>query len=416
MNGARISSNMAKWNIQSSLMEKGVQKNSAQEKLNSNTRIENLRDDPVGAAMAMKYGSKSSRIEQFGKNIGNFKAINSEAESELYNILNVLHTTRELAVRGANTPTAAGAMQELALEADGLLQQILRFANHVNQDGNAIFAGNVARDQAFVAMEANVPGASSHMVVGIQYVGDNAENKLEVSDRQYMDYSFDGSKIFWAENHQVASERDARAFRLDTDSSILINGKEIQLKAGDSIYSINEKINNSGLAVEASIDSMTGGIVVSSRTPQKLWLEDVQGGSVLSDLGIVDSRRRPPYNISESSQQTDTSVFDSVMFLRDQFLQGDIEAIGSRGIDLLDKSIDAITSALTTIGTNDKISDIALQKLDKDNLLAQQNISQQIGLDFAKGITDLQNISDAYQTTLKTAGKVLQPTLLDYLR
>ena len=43
---------------------------------------------------------------------------------------------------------------------------------------------------------------------------------------------------------QLISERDATSYTVQKDSFIMIDGKEINLKQGDNVYSIISKINN----------------------------------------------------------------------------------------------------------------------------------------------------------------------------
>lgn len=85
-------------------------------------------------------------------------------------------------------------------------------------------------------------------------------------------------------------------------------------------------------------------------------------------------------------------------------------------LNQLDTRIDAVLSTATTVGarTNQVESAISLTSYKSETL--RTDISSVEDIDLAQTIMDLKLQEVAYQSSLNTSARVLQPTLLDFLR
>ena len=219
-----------------------------------------------------------------------------------------------------------------------------------------------------------------------------------------------------AEPQMLISRRDASDFRAASDSVISVDGMAIRINAGDSVYAVAAKINDSGAAVKASIDPESHGINLQTTDARQLWLEDVSG-SVLSDLGIVkDASQRPPYNTGDSVRVTGGSLFDSVIALRDAMYRGDSEAIGGRVLGSLDSGINNLTTRLAENGALYERAQANIERNAVSALNANKLVSREGDLDFTKAVTDMKMMEYVQQATLSTAGRLYSSTLLDYIK
>jgi flagellar hook-associated protein 3 FlgL len=102
----------------------------------------------------------------------------------------------------------------------------------------------------------------------------------------------------------------------------------VQLREGDNVYQVMAKINDAGAGAKASLDPVSGSLMLETTSPRQLWLTD-ESGSVFQDLGILrDADSPPPQNISNDARIFGGSAFDAIIRLRDDLLQGDTIDIG----------------------------------------------------------------------------------------
>ena len=84
--------------------------NELHEKMASQERIKELRDDPLGAGRATRFDTSVRRMQRFDKNIGIVRGELAETEGYLRESVDVLHRINELAVQGANGPQGTGCV------------------------------------------------------------------------------------------------------------------------------------------------------------------------------------------------------------------------------------------------------------------------------------------------------------------
>jgi flagellar hook-associated protein 3 FlgL len=96
--------------------------------------------------------------------------------------------------------------------------------------------------------------------------------------------------------------------------------------------------------------------------------------------------------------------------------QGKHEEIGGRGLRGLDNALESMTSTLGAIGAQGTRLDITSARLatEKNNITSLN--SQTIDLDMTKAIMDYKMLELTHKAALSVAGRILQPTLLDFLR
>lgn len=412
----RISSNMANSDVQRNLRQQETKINKLNRQMGTQQRISNLRDDPIAAGHLVRYQSYLSRVNQFEKNAETLKDQYNISQSYMQQSVDIMQRVRELAVTGANGIYTNEDLQNMAVEVDELLKELVQNANAVGSDGNAIFAGTSLNRAAFEVETGPVPGASNSLITNVRYNGSIDTNKIEVDENAYMTVGSAGTDVFWAENQMLISSKDATTYTVQADSTIKIDGKEIGLKQGDNVYSIIAKINNSGIAVKASLDPITNGLNLTTTSAHQLWLENGTS-TALSDLGLIkDDAQRPPYNIANTAQVSGGSLFDTVIALRDAMIAGDTESIGGKVLGGLDSAIDTLTTNLAEVGSRYEraLQNIARASTNQLNVTAQ--ISREGDLDITSAITDLKMLDYVKQATLSTAAKMYSTTLLNYIK
>jgi len=408
---------MPNTDMQFYMREREYRMNSVQNKMAGQTRILNLRDDPTAAAHAVRYQSTIHRLEQFSKNVeyaqGNLKI----TEDKVREAVEILQRVRELAVQGANGVYAKEDLRALGIEVNQLLNQLVEIANARNGDGTTLFSGDKTGSLPFRAVLGNVGGMGENVITQVEYIGTITENRAEVSDGIYMRLNYPGNRVFWAENQQIYSAVDATEYVLGEDARIFIDGVGIDLKAGDSIHAIIAKINDSEAPVKARLDPVRGSLVIESTTPHQIWLQDTPNGRVLQELGLLrDGASPPPANLDPTVRTFGGSVFDMVIRLRDELFKGNSIDVGGRALRGIDNALNSLLATLGDIGAQGKRLEYTYARLQTEIPDMKEMYSQTKDLDMTAAIIDLKLMENTHQAALSTAARILQPTLLDFLR
>ena len=211
-------------------------------------------------------------------------------------------------------------------------------------------------------------------------------------------------------------QRDLSSWQAQEDSVIYLDGVDIRINRGDNIYAVAAKINDSGVAVKASIDPLSRGLNLRTTDAHQMWLAD-KSGSVLEQIGMIkDKSQLPPYNIGTSVNISGGSLFDTVIALRDALLSGNQEAIGSRVLGTIDEGMNNLTTRLAKSGSDYERAQNNIQRQSLNNLNVTNLVSREGDIDMTEAITDLKMLDYVHQATLSTAGRLYSSTLLDYVR
>jgi flagellar hook-associated protein 3 FlgL len=412
----RISSNLQHTDMQYALRRQESRLNGVNNQMASQRRIQDLRDDPLAAGHAVRYQSYLARLDRFERNAKTLTDQFKVAEGFMNQSLQVMQRVRELAVQGANGTLTPGDLKNIAPEIDELLKELVLNANATGPDGVRVFAGTKSFTEPFETVLGDVDGAGNPMIRQVRYNGSVDPKNVEIDELSYARADTSGSRTFWAERQSLFSEVDATAYQVREDTAIEVDGISVPLAAGDNVYAIIAKINDSGAAVKASLDPVTNGLNLETTDARQLWLKDASGGDVLSSLGLVKAGQRPPYNLADSVRVSGGSIFDAVIAFRDALLSGDQEAVGGKVLGALDGSIDSLATRLAEIGSRYERTQATVARLETQTLNATGAESREADLDFTKAMTDLKMYEYTQQAALSTAAKLYSSTLLNYLR
>jgi flagellar hook-associated protein 3 FlgL len=412
----RVSTNMTNDDMQYYLQLRNSEMNILQNQMAEGTKIKNLRDDPVSAAHSVKYLSKIDRLNRFSSNIDDIMSENRIAESYMVSANNIIHRVRELAIQGANDTYTDFEKNIMGEEVNQLLNELVSIANSKTSDGTSMFAGDKTHSNAYRVLSSRVPGSLNRVITDVQYAGSINPIKAEISESSYIDAGFSGNRVFWAEQQQIISNRDAQNYVATADSKFRIDNDYISIKAGDNIHTVIARINSSNASVKAALDPVQNSIVLESTTAHQIWLEDSGDGRILKDLGLISEIGNPPNNISRDAEIGGGSLFDMVIDLRDQLYSGNTINIGGSSLKGLTLGQDNIISSIASLGSHEERLQTVKERLNSEipETIAQN--SREVDLDMTKAITDLKMLEYTQKAAMQVAGRILQPTLLDFLR
>ncbi len=112
----------------------------------------------------------------------------------------------------------------------------------------------------------------------------------------------------------------------------------------------------------------------------------------------------------------DMEVFGAVFDVYGALMDNDQKSLGSTALEKMDRAIDHILERLSDVGARVNRVEAVETTLSNQNLYLQEVRSQTEDIDLAKIITEFTMQENAYRAALATTQKVLQPSLVDYMR
>ncbi|MEK7774596.1 MAG: flagellar hook-associated protein FlgL [Candidatus Zixiibacteriota bacterium] len=168
-----------------------------------------------------------------------------------------------------------------------------------------------------------------------------------------------------------------------------------------TVQDVLDAINNSGLDITASVNANGRGIQISNDDQTKsLIVEDLSaGGRVTRDLGIFGA----------------SDAMGSLNLLITSLRNNDQDATG-RLLRNLDDGIQHFLNVRATVGAKSiRLESTAARLIDLD-LGFKRLLSEVEDADLAKLSTDLATYENNYRASLIASAKLIQPTLMDFLR
>ncbi|MDR0730880.1 MAG: flagellar hook-associated protein 3 [Treponema sp.] len=418
----RVSTDMPNNDMQFYLRRQEEGLSDIQNKMAGQKKMLIPRDDPLAASHAVRYESYLARLERFEKNTLYAKEHYNEVDAYLRQTNDIMQRIRELSVQGANGTYTKDDLKFMAVEINELLKELVSIANSTGSDGKQLFAGDKAFTEPFRVVEGAVQGGDSSseqvpMVTAVEYRGAGSARRAEITDRAYSELDIGGGEAFWAEKMQVFSGIDATAYRAESAGAFYLDGQEITVSPGDTVYAIAAKINDSAAPVKAYIDPENRGLVLEGTNAHLIRAEDRRDSRVLQDLGIVTFNSDPAApNWHPGARVSGGSLFDMVIRLRDALLRGDQDFIGSQGIGGMDLAMANVQSRLALNGSRQERVESTWERLNTEIPNVTGALGRENSLDFADAAVELGMMQFAHRAALQTASKILPATLLDFLR
>ena len=411
----RISTNMPQQDFSYSMKVRNDRLNSVKTGISSQSRINDLRNDPIAAAHSTRLQSTIRHIDRYDRNISHTQAKYAIAEGFMSSGIDIMQRLKELNVQASQGTYNKDDLKIMAGEVDELLGELITIANGRDSDGSTIFSGEKSNIEPFEILTGHVEGKSGTSITEVGYVGSQSKNLVEISEGSYVKENFPGNEVFWAENQTIYSSVDASTYIVTEDSEISINGIGIQLTEGDNVHTIIDKINKSDVAVKASLDPVYNSLVINTTSPHQLMIED--NGDSLETLGILSPNNlTPPNNYNNSARVSGGSLFDAVISLRDNMLKGDVDAIGSQNLGQMELAYNSLIASQAELGSlgerlNLRSDSLALNKENFSNF-----DSELTDIDMTEAIVEMNMLDYAQKASYQLAGKMFQTSLMDYIR
>ncbi|MEW6710002.1 MAG: flagellin, partial [Candidatus Riflebacteria bacterium] len=110
------------------------------------------------------------------------------------------------------------------------------------------------------------------------------------------------------------------------------------------------------------------------------------------------------------------SVFTTLMDLRDNLLRNDAKAISEENLKMIDEDLNRILKLHAEVGTKSNRVTATKEKQENISLNLKKMLSSVEDIDMAEAIVRMTELETAYQAALQTGARVMQTTLMEFLR
>ena len=158
-------------------------------------------------------------------------------------------------------------------------------------------------------------------------------------------------------------------------------------------------------------------ISLHTSSPHQIWLEDMEGGTALRDIGLISSdKSEPPNNFAETARVTGSSVFDVLIKFRDDLIAGDQLEISGRDLGNLDSAMENVLRFRAEVGARQNRLEQHDKRVAWDKTYMQELLTKSEGIDVPETIMNLKWLESVHQYALNVGSRIIKPTLVDFIR
>lgn len=360
----RIADKMQYNQVQKNVSKNRTEMSDLQNQAATQRRINKPSDDPLATTRVLASRTEEKTNTQFVKNINQAKSFLEFTDQALSELTELLVRAKELAISQSNDASSGAESRKMtAKEIEQIYNQSVQIANR-KMGERYIFSGFKTQTQPF-----NLSG---------EYSGDDGDLKVQTQKDQFLAVNLPGSKVFM--------------------------GKGLE----------SEGIIRPGQLTPQSIKDLNN--VLNQEEDSYRKVEEDQESKILlrGPASVVDGNDRMG-NVDPSTKEMGVNVFNVIKGLEISLKTNDKVGIQS-AMDLIDQSISQVVLGRSDVGS--RVTAIngsmdSLQKAIVDNKIVASQLEDS---DVFKLVSDINKADTALKATLDTSGKMIQPSLLDFLK
>ncbi|AEG15364.1 flagellar hook-associated protein 3 [Desulfofundulus kuznetsovii DSM 6115] len=386
-----------------------------QEQMSTGRKVLRLSDDPPALSQLLNVRTAVERNQQYMRNITDGLSYLDGADTALGTAGELLQKAIEYAIQGANGTLEPDDMAAIGEQIDKMIDELVDIAN-TTVGGKYIFAGTKNdrppfwRDGDKIYYRGNLERVSREIL-------DQANYTIDVPSVTYaavdLGRPLDGGTGIGKDETQA-----------NTGGKLIINGVDVPFSAGESYADIADRITKTVPGVWAAfVDNGSGNqnaFIIKSASGTLSVKENSDG-----TLGVSTTFASHPetedvvpgvfgfYN--ENSHEVVGGVFDVLINLAQSLKDGDVAGV-QRSIGELNDQLDHILRYRVQVGARTNHFESVRSQLQDQEVRLTQVLSNLEDADVARVAVDLSRQQLAYQAALAAGARILETSLLDYLR
>ncbi|WP_052343717.1 flagellar hook-associated protein FlgL [Bacillus massiliigorillae] len=328
-------------------------------------------DNPVAAMRAMGYRTDLNRIQQYQQNVGEVKNWVDTTGDSLDQSVKALQKIRELTVQVSNGTLEESQRSYIATEIEQLKQQIMNISD--SQIGGKYIFGGTQTDKK--------PSDNYYATTGTI--------EIEVFEGIRLPANTSGANLFPG----VVGASSSTSVSPSTEGANIVTGtyngtedKKISLKYENSKWQISEDGTNwTDMTGPKTIDGVTINVPTTTENSSYEINLNPERKGVISEL--IDT-------INGNGSKEEINSF----------------------LEKIDTQIDNFLKEQANIGARQNRVDLMEDRLGNQEVFATRILSDNEDADMERVIIDLTTQEAIHRAAMSSGARIIQPTLMDFLR
>lgn len=358
-----------------------------QDQLATGKKISRASQDPVVAMNGMRYRTQVTEVEQFQRNLGEVYNWMDTADATLDKVTQTMHRIRELTVQASNDTYESTQRANVSKEISQLREHLVALGN-TRSNNKYIFNGTNTTNAPIDTAKMNVGMGDPQFLAQLAAADGNDFFPYEVTygGELYTMQQVDGEARF------VSSTGKTIAIAADGSSithTAVVKNKEgvaetvtTQLKQNEVVISLFDAVSTNGQNVE--IELLKGVNIAVNINPANVFSNDFFGELV---------------RLEQALQDPTTTARDLTKFL------------GS-----LDKQINKVVDERAELGARYNRVEMIESRVMEQEVIARRIMSNNEDAEIERVIMNLMSQEAVHRAALASGARIIQPTLLDFLR
>lgn len=353
----RIADKMQFDQVKSNIAKNRSQMSDLQNQAATQKRVNKPSDDPLAASRVLSNRVDLQGNKQFGKSLSYAKSFLEFTDQSLGELGEIMVRAKELAL-GQSSDGASNeeSRRVVATELEQLYNQMVAIGNRKLGD-RFIFGGFHTQNTPF--------DEQGH------YAGDSGEVMIHIDKETFLPMNVAGSRVFLGQG-------------ISADG--MVKSSPSQAK---SIEELDEQQKQ-------------------EMQPVKAEPESSRGRSLRGPAGVM-ALNEP------ADDEGGTNLFHLMKGLRVALTANDKAGVQDT-LETLDKALEQVVLTRAQVGSRGMVLDSYLQTNEKQKVDNKVAISSLEDADIYSTVSDINKTQSTLQATLETSGKLIQPSLLQFLR
>lgn len=391
----RVTQTMLNNNMLRNLSNSMGKMDKLQEQLSSGRKISRPSDDPVVATRGMYYRSSLIENEQFQRNASEAQAWMELSDKSLEEANNILQRVRELIVYSGNGGLGPDSLDAMGEEISQIKTHLGNIANQT-VGGRFIFAGTDTKNPPYDYVKGQFTNTN------------NAEIRLEINKSIFLPINVSGQAVFnYPDNgNNVFALLDSIVGTLQGSkpSNSEVSGNFTNMAAGEVVLTFDKEMDPATLVPENFTSSVGNPTTVVVNPDNKTVTLTFPGPITNNDQirispGVTNGAGTP---LSVSNRILSPVAIESKP--------------ASSFLAQLDDQIDNLLAERASLGARINRIELIKERLANEEVNVTQLMAENEDVDVAQVITNLKTQENVHRAALGAGARVIQPTLLDFLR
>lgn len=353
----RIADKMAFEQVKNNISKNRSQMSDLQNQAATQKRVTKPSDDPLAASRVLSNRIDLQGNHQFAKSLNYAKSFIEFSDQSLGDLTEVISRAKELAISQSNDGSAnEESRRVVATEIEQLYNQMVSIGNR--KLGDRFIFGGFNTQQAPFDPKGN-------------YSGDGGEMMIHIDKESFLPMNVPGGRVFYG---------------------LGLNENGMTMPTPPQAKDIQELKKSLQISQRGPASAQTGAPTVDPLTGQPL------------------APPEPPPPIAGG-----VNLFGIMKEFETALRTNDKEGVHAV-LDQLDSALSQVVLTRSQVGARATSLDNFLQTIEKQKVENKSSISSMEDADVFATVSDINKVESTLQATLETSGKLIQPSLMQFLR